>query len=254
MVTQPGQGRAFDMRLLAEHIGKRPYFQLERRVTDSTPLRGTHPATLRGTHIPAYLFSAAADSLILAATNLGRAAAAPLAQLSFQPYELLRVRPRDVARGRAEERLTAAGATLPAGPRDVPHSIAGQAARGDPPMWRTDLGHDMLALSSDGRWIWLEPEKLVQEGSASAPRGPKNTSPAGHRSGLSLRRNFIPVAFLTPTQISRQGGVLGVSSQGRLLNLKKLLPVDAALQPPETPATLELQAGESLLTCLEVKP
>ena len=47
MVTQPGQGRAFDMRLLAEHIGKRPYFQLERRVTDSTPLRGTHPATSR---------------------------------------------------------------------------------------------------------------------------------------------------------------------------------------------------------------
>jgi len=241
MVTQPGQGRAFDMRLLAEHIGKRPYFQLERRVTGSTPLRGTHPATLRGTHIPAYLFSAAADSLILAATNLGRAAAAPLAQLSFQPYELLRVRPRDVARGRAEERLTAAGATLPAGPRDVPHSIAGQAARGDPPMWRTDLGHDMLALSSDGRWIWLESEKLVQEGSTSGK-------------GLSLRRNFLPVAFLTPTQISRQGGVLGVSSQGRLLNLKNLLPVDAALQPPETPATLELQAGESLLTCLEVKP
>jgi hypothetical protein len=48
--------------------------------------------------------------------------------------------------------------------------------------------------------------------------------------------------------------VLGVSSQGRLLNLKNLLPVDAALQPPETPATLELQAGESLLTCLDVKP
>ena len=31
MVTHPGQGRAFDVRLLAEHIARRPYFQLERR-------------------------------------------------------------------------------------------------------------------------------------------------------------------------------------------------------------------------------
>jgi hypothetical protein len=254
------------MRLLAEHISKRPFFQLERRVAGSTPLRGTSPATLGGTPIPAYLFSAAADSLILAATNLGRAAAAPVAQLSFQPYDLLRVRPRDVARGRPDERLAAAGATLPAGARDVPRSIAGQAARGDPPKWRADLGHDMLALGSDGRWLWLEPEKLVQEGSSAGK-------------GLSLRRNFTPVAFLTPAQISGQEGVtqspaggahdeagdlpessapfaarwIAVSNQGRLLNLRNLMPDGASLQPPETPAALELHAGESLLTCLEIK-
>lgn len=244
MVTHPGQGRAFDMRLLAEHIGKRPYFQLERREAGSTPLRGAHPATLRGTHpatlrgtsIPAYLFSAAADSLILAATNEGRAAAAPLAELSFQPYELLRVRPRDIARGRMEERLTAAGATLPAGS----------------PKGRAELGHGMLALGADGHWLWLEPEKLVQA-TSSDPSDTKNASLTGPRSGATLRRGFTPVAFLAPTQISSRVGVLGVSSQGRLLNLKNLLPVGTALQPPETPATLELHAGESLLTCLEVK-
>jgi hypothetical protein len=155
-----------------------------------------------------------------------------VAQLSFQPYELLRVRPRDVARGRPEERLAAAKATLPAGPRDV--------ARGDLPKWPADLGHAMLALGADGRWIWLESAKLVQEGSASGK-------------GLSLRRNFLPVAFLAPAQISRQGGVLGVSSQGRLLNLGNLMPVGTSLQPPETPMALELKAGESLLACLEVK-
>jgi hypothetical protein len=189
MVTHPGRARAFEQRLLAEHIGKRPYFQLERRDAG----------------IPAFLFPAGAKDLVIAATSQGRAAAAPTTQLSFQPYELLRVRP--------EERLTAAASAQPESP--------------------------LLALGTDGRWTWLQAEKLVPEGMTTGK-------------GQVLRRNFKPVAFLPPGQISRRGGAIGVTSLGRLLNLTRVL-AGEVLQTTETFGALELQTGESLLACLSME-
>jgi hypothetical chaperone protein len=187
MVTHPGRARAFDQHLLAEHIGKRPYFQLERRDTG----------------IPAALFSTPVESLVVAATDQGRAAAAPAQPLSIQPVDLLRVKP--------DEHLVAAGATLP-----------GEAA---------------LALSDQGHWLWLEPEKYVPEGPYTGR-------------GAMLRRSFKPVVFISPGLLTIGAALVGVTSQGRLLNLSKDLAAGGALQPSAMPPALSLHENETLLACL----
>ena len=92
MITRAGQGRAFDARLLAEYVAKRPYFQLERRYSG----------------IPAALVSAGGDDFVLAGTNLGRVAAASIPMLSVQPYDLLKLR--------SGERLSAVGISRPGSP------------------------------------------------------------------------------------------------------------------------------------------
>ncbi len=75
MLTSSGQGRVFDLSLLADYIARRPYFQLERRYTG----------------IPLALFPAYSDELILVGTNRGRIGQAPINAMIDKPHELIRL-------------------------------------------------------------------------------------------------------------------------------------------------------------------
>jgi hypothetical protein len=92
MVTAAGQGRAFEAVRLAETIGRRPFFQLERRYNG----------------FPVRLMASSGQALVLAGSDQGRLGRAALNELAVQPYDLLRLRGR--------EALSAAAVCLPGQP------------------------------------------------------------------------------------------------------------------------------------------
>jgi hypothetical protein len=120
MVTAAGQGRAFEALRLAEIIGRRPFFQLERRYSG----------------FPVRLLAAYGQALILAGSDLGRAGRGLLNELTIQPYDLLRLRGREV--------LSAAAVCLP--------------------------GQSVVAINNHGQWLGFDPQSLPA-GGPPAQRG-----------------------------------------------------------------------------------
>jgi len=80
LVTNTGQARTFDARLLAEHIALRPYFQLERRYVG----------------LPAGLILANEGDLLLAGTSAGRVARAWARDLQVMVTDLLKAKRDEV--------------------------------------------------------------------------------------------------------------------------------------------------------------
>jgi hypothetical chaperone protein len=76
MVTRFGQARAFDARLLAEHLSKAPFFQLEKRYTG-------HPVALA---------TAGEGETLLVGTDGGRVGRAPVSDMAVIVWEVLRAR------------------------------------------------------------------------------------------------------------------------------------------------------------------
>jgi len=86
LVTNSGQGRALDARLLAEQLARRPYFNLEHRYTGK----------------PVALLQAEEDETLVAATNLGRVGRGRVKEMQVVVF--------DVIKARKEEEVTAAAA------------------------------------------------------------------------------------------------------------------------------------------------
>jgi hypothetical protein len=76
IITKYGQARAFDAKLLAEHIAKRPYFQLERRYVGN----------------PACLVPANDEDILFVGTNLGRVARVPCRDILVVVYDVIKPR------------------------------------------------------------------------------------------------------------------------------------------------------------------
>lgn len=74
MITSSGQGRCFQTWLLAEHLLKKPFLQLEQRYSGA----------------PVALFPAGEQELILVGTNTGRAGRVAADEIVLQPYELIK--------------------------------------------------------------------------------------------------------------------------------------------------------------------
>lgn len=111
LLTNLGQARAFDARLLGEQLAHKPYFQLERRYSG----------------LPSGLFLAGEDHLVIAGTDQGRVGCTPLQTLRIQPYEVLKARKTEwVSAGGVLSKnepclgLSGRGEWLGIDPRDLP--------------------------------------------------------------------------------------------------------------------------------------
>jgi hypothetical chaperone protein len=167
MVTDSGQGRAFDARLLAEQLAGRPYFALERRYSGR----------------PAALLLAGEDQTLVVGTHNGRIGRGPAKEMQVVIFDLIKARKTEevtaVAAFAGENELLALsdqGHLLPFPLEDIPAS--------GPPAGRgrtlrrnfkvvgfipaqSNLQPPVFALSSAGRIYHLalpDPSKLSASG------------------------------------------------------------------------------------------
>lgn len=120
IVTSAGQGRAFDTLLMAEHLTKKPYFQLERRYTG----------------VPLALFPADEGDRILVGTDAGRLGQVEAEEISLAAYEMLKIRQGEIVTAAAAVSpkesiliLGAQGTAVPFDPHNLPADVP-PASRG----------------------------------------------------------------------------------------------------------------------------